>query len=218
MVERESRQSDELKITTEEMIYLRHVVLGEQWDTEIPAHIHHHKDLDYRVQHLENIVLHAVAPTMRSMYMKLERLERYEQKDTIPAAASVEYEWQSVVLRTIETVTNMLNSFDELETRLSYYVKLIERSEELLKLARGMGNRHLREAALTLHDALCGTYSEELTIKQATTIKDAVGQLEDTEWDREKVRALDRTLRQQGFETVPSDRFIRLDSVRSKFD
>lgn len=205
MVERESRQSYEPNIATGEMIYRRGIVLGEEWDIETPAY--YYDNLVYRVQSLENILLHGMAPAMRDIYKKLER---YEQEDTIPPAASVEYEWQSVVLRTIETVTNMLNSFDELETRLSCYVKLIERLEELLKLARGMGNRHLREAALTLHDALCGTYSEDLTIKQATTIKDAVGQLEDTEWDREKVRALDRTLRQQGFETVPTDRFIKV--------
>lgn len=213
MVERESRQSDELIKNSAEMIYHRHhgIVLGKEWAIGIGAYY----DLTYRLKHLESIVWHVMAPTIGDI-MKI--LERYDLKDTIPAAASVEYEWQSEALRTMGTVTNMLDAFDELETRLSCYVKLIERLEELLKLARGMGNRHLREAVLTLHDALCGTYSEDLTIEQAATIKDAVGQLGDTEWDREKVRALDRALRQQGFETVPSDRFIRLDSVRSKFD
>lgn len=216
MAERESTRDDELIGSTVEMFcsnWLRHpsTVHAKEWAISIGAYY----DIIRRLQQMESTVWHGMAPTIRHI---MKELERYDLKDTIPAAASAEYEWHSEVMRTIDTVTSMLNTFSDLETRLSYHVKLIEHSKELLNLARGTGNRYLREAVLTLHDALCGTYSEDLTIEQVEAIKNAVSQLQDIKWDRQMVRALDRALRQQGFETVPSDRFIRSGSVRSKFD
>jgi len=220
MAKKESIQEDQEFINTVEMFYpqLRADAVTKdpkwyrygaprytkEWVIGVGAYL----DLAHRVRNLEGAMKYGVSPTMQYM-MKL--LERYDERDSIPGAASAAYEWQSEVMRTMDTVTNMLNTFDGLETRLSCYVKLIEHSSELLKLARGMGNRHLRESVLTLHDALCGTYSEDLTIEQAEAIKDAVSRLKDVKWDRQMVRALDKTLRQQGFETVPSDRFIKVE-------
>lgn len=220
MAKKESIQEDQEFINTVEMFYpqlradavtkdpkwYRYVAARhtKEWGIGVGAYL----DLAHRVRNLEGAMKYGVSPTIRYM-MKL--LEQYDERDSIPGAASAAYEWQSEVMRTMDTVTNMLNTFDGLETRLSCYVKLIEHSSELLKLARGMGNRHLRESVLTLHDALCGTYSEDLTIEQAEAIKDAVSQLKDIKWDRQMVRALDKTLRQQGFETVPSDRFIKVE-------
>jgi len=207
MAKQESIQ-DELLRHTLEVLYMerddvrtRH---AKEWSIGIGAY----HDIYRRVQELESAMRYGVAPAIQHL---MKHLERYDERDSIPGAASAAYEWQSEVMRTMDTVTNMLNTFDGLGTRLSCYVKLIEHSSELLKLARGMGNRHLRESVLTLHDALCGTYSEDLTIEQAEAIKDAVSRLKDVKWDRRMVRALDKTLRQQGFETVPSDRFIKVE-------
>lgn len=216
MAERESTQNELLR-NTEEMVTYRlssysSTARAKEWSIGIGAYY----DLEGRLRRLERTVFREMPRAMQ--YIMMRELERYGLKDTIPPAASAEYEWHSEVMRTKETVTNMLNTFDELETRLSYHVKLIEHSDELLELARAMGNRYLREAVLTLHDALCGTYSEDLTTEQVKAIEHIVSRLQEIKWDRQAVRALDRTLRQQGFETVPSDRFMRSGRERSEVD
>jgi len=211
MVELEPKQSDELIGSTEDGTYLwlnRPTAPSKEWPFGIGAYY----ELVHRVQRMEDS-MRGMAPMLRHI---AKEMERNELKDSIPAAASVEYEWRNAVLRTIETVTSMLNTFDELVTRLSCYVKLIEHLKELLKLARGMGNRYLIGSVLTLHDALCGTYSEELTSKQAEAIEGVLNQLYDLNLTHEQVRALDRQLRKSGLETVPSDKFVGLHREQSR--
>ena len=215
MAERQSAQDEVWETTKPLFISKKHTYYSTVHDEEWVLGSGAYYDLDARIKKLENIYSF-LGKSYAVKYMKL--FGRYALEDTIPAASSAEYEWYREVMSTKETVTAMFDTFNELTERLSYYVKLIEHSDELLKLARAMGHRYLREAVLTLHDALCGTYSEDLTIEQIEAIKLIVNQLQDIKWDRQAVRNLDRSLRQQGFETVPSDKFMRSHHERREVD
>lgn len=162
-------------------------------------------DLAQRVSYLEVAMKQGVLPTIQNI---MKTLERYDQRDTLPGAASAAYEWHSQLTAITDTIENMLKIFDDLDKRLSCYVNLIQQVKELLKLARSVGNRNVRDAVLTLYDALHGVYSEDLVITQAEVVKSAIAHLYNLNLDREQVRALHRQLRKSGFETVPSDRFV----------
>ena len=105
-------------------------------------------------------------------------------------------------------VDTMMAEFDDLPVRLSCHVKAIERLADLLKVARSHGNRNLTFAVLTVHDAMYSVYSEDMTDEQAEAVRDAVARLRSMEWDKDTLRGLDRFLRNVGFETVPSDKFV----------
>lgn len=169
-------------------------------------------DLTRRVELLENRMEYGVRPMLAlvARHMELANVE----KDTIPAAASAEYEWEDQVRKIVSTTEKMLSAFEDLEIRLKYYNSLIDQTRELLKLTRFIGEPTLRSAVLVVHDALCGVYSEDLTRTQAELIVSALDRLENLEWDREMVRALHRELRASGFETIPSDKHVDLYSER----
>jgi len=168
------------------------------------------EDLEKRQDLQETQMRHGVQPAIGRLSKAFEYLVGHEEKDAAPPAASAEYEWQSEAKKVLKAVEDMTRDFDDLSTRLSHHVAVIERIRELLKLARSMTNRSLRSAVLTVHDALCSIYSENLTLAQTEAAKEAVQRLQNLNWDREMVRALDRTLRDHGFETVPSDKFVDL--------
>lgn len=212
MAKRKSIQENEALKNTVEMFYpeWRTYVGTEQakgWSIGIGAYY----DLVHRVENLEGALKYGISPTMPYM---TQLLQRYGERDAIPAATSLAYEWSSQLREITNTIENMLKVFDDLEQRLSCYANLIQRVNELLKLARSLGNRNNRDAVLTLHDALCGTYSEDLTSTQVEAIDNAINHLYDLNLEREDARALDRELRKSGFETVPSDRFVGMHSER----
>lgn len=208
MVTPKPTQEEKAFLDTAMMFYPTRVRHAKQWSIGVGAYL----DLVRRVDYLEAAMKHGLQPAMRE-WVRLR--ERYGERDTIPAAASAAYEWRSQVIKVADIVDNMLVAFEDLERRLSYHVNLIQQVSELLKLARSMGNRNIRDAVLTLHDALSGIYSEDLTSTQAEVIGSIVRRLHDPKWNREQVRALDKELRECGFETVPSDRFVGLYSERS---
>lgn len=214
MVEREPIQEDQEFSKTAEMFYpkwRRHIGTRDTktWSIGVGAYY----DLVHRVKNLEGAMKYGVAPTMQHM-MRL--LERYGERDTIPGAASLAYEWLSQLTKVMNTVENMLKVFNDLEERLSCYVDLTQQVSELLKLARSLGNRNVRDAVLTLHDALRGTYSEDLTNTQVEAMQNAINHLYDLNLTREQVRALDRELRNSGLETIPSDKFVSMHSEQHR--
>ncbi|MBI2303167.1 MAG: hypothetical protein HYU86_00270 [Chloroflexi bacterium] len=147
---------------------------------------------------------HSIQPVLE----KFSRaLEHYPERDPFPAAASGEYDWWKQLRKMSNTVGRIRGVFEDLHERLRVYVELTDQSEQLLRLARATGSRHLREAALFLHDAVRGTYSEDLTIAQVEALGSVLETLRDFDLDREKVWAVDQSLRESGFETIPSDKF-----------
>ncbi len=162
-------------------------------------------ELEERVERLEAQIESGVRPALARL---TRHIEWHQERDSIPAAASGEYEWLSNVKEVVKTAEALLQDFDELTLRLSHHVKIIEQMRVLLNLSRSRSNRHLTSAVLCVYDALHSVYSEDMSLSQAETIKTALQLLEDLDWDREKVRSLDKMLRQQGFETVPSDKFV----------
>lgn len=168
-----------------------------------------------RVETLESKMEYAIRPALSKMAMLMER---YGERDAIPAASSAEYEWQERAGKIVKTVEDFLATYqdNDLEKRLACHVTLLEQLRDLLKLARAIGDRNLRDAVLMLHDALSGQYSEDITGTQAQVIEDAVYQLQDLDWEKEQVRNLHKELRASGCETVPSDRFVGLYRERSK--
>lgn len=168
------------------------------------------EEVPRRLEVLEYLMQHSVQPTLR----KVSRfLGHYPERDPLPAAASREYDWRKQLKRMSDTVTLIGQVFEDLHERLRVYVELTDQSEQLLRLARATGSRHLREAALFLHDAVRGTYSEDLTIAQVEALGSVLETLQDFDLDREKVWAVDQKLRSSGFETVPSDKFRALQDV-----
>ncbi len=148
---------------------------------------------------------HSVRP---ALVRRAWEIERYGERDSIPAAASAEYEWKEHTANALGVVDLMISEFSDLPTRLSYHVKTIERLADLLKVARSHGNRNLTFAVLTVYDATYSVYSEDMTSAQVEVVRDAVARLQSVEWDRDALRDLDRFLRNAGFETVPSDKFV----------
>ena len=72
-------------------------------------------------------------------------------------------------------------------------------------MARSHDTRHLERAALTISDALHSVYAEDLTKDQVDCICEVTKQLLDD--TKDITRTIDRKLRSQGFETIPSERF-----------
>ena len=175
------------------------------------------QSLTERMEQLEAHLQHGVQPVVSMMARRLELA------DAEPPAASAAYEWNiggeragslavpkahdwSVgVNRVIETTQSLSSKYDDMPSRLSYHVVLIERVKNLVKLARSHGKRHLTRAALTISDALQSVYAEDLTRDQVNCICDVTKLLLDDAND--VIRDIDRRLRSQGFETIPSDRF-----------
>ncbi len=158
-----------------------------------------------RLSQIEVYLEHAVRPVLTRF---AREIEWSGEPDAIPAAASVQYEWMEGVDKVLRIVDAMMAEFNDPPTRLSYHVKTIDRLAALLKVARSHGNRNLTFAVLTVHDAMYSVYSEDMTNEQAVTVRDAVARLQNMVWDRDTLRALDRFLRNAGFETVPSDKFL----------
>ncbi|MGB2798914.1 MAG: hypothetical protein WBC82_03615 [Dehalococcoidia bacterium] len=172
-----------------------------KWDIGVGAYY----DLIHRVENLEGAVKFIVP----SRISTLKRVfEQYDVKDTMPAASSPVYEWHTQLNKVADIVENILEIFDDLDKRLNCYINLIKQVKDLLKLARSLENRNVRDVSLALHDAIHGTYSEDMTIKQVKAIQSIVKNLYDLNLSREQVRSFDRDLRKSGLETVPSDRFI----------
>ncbi len=212
MAKQESIQDELIRHTLEvshmerDDVRTRH---AKEWSIGIGAY----HDIYRRVQELESAMRHGVAPAIQHI---MKHLERYDERDSIPGAASAAYGWQSEVRGVTNTFENMLEVFDDLEKRLSCYVDLTKQVSELLKLARTLGNRNVRDAVLTLHDALRGTYSEDLTSTQVKAMQNAINHLYDLNLTREQVRALDRELRNSGLETIPSDKFVSMHSEQRR--
>ena len=145
---------------------------------------------------------HAVRPA-------LAKLVRYhEERDPLPAAASAEYEWQREAKKVLKVADDLIVDFDDLQIRLSQHVAITEKIGALLKVARSMNDKNLRSAVLTVQDALYSVFSENMTLEQAESIRQVLEQLQEINWDRKRVRELDKSLRNAGFETVPSDSFV----------
>lgn len=187
---------------------------GISWDTGVGAYRkpYDFNELKQRLECLEEFMELGMKPAILDILRTLMRhdqyLKKYDVSDTMPAASSPAYEWYSQLKKVTYTIENMLDVFDDLNNRLGCYVSLIQQIKDMLKLARSLGNKNAREAVLILHDALCGTYSEDLTRSQVETIKNVANYLDDLDLTRDEVRALDRDLRESGLETVPSDRFV----------
>ena len=144
----------------------------------------------------------------RTSLRRDRKIEWAGEPDAIPSAASVDYDWMERVDKALCVVDTMMAEFDDLPVRLSCHVKAIERLADLLKVARSHGNRNLTFAVLTVYDAMYSVYSEDMTDEQAEAVRDAVARLRSMEWDKDTLRGLDRFLRNVGFETVPSDKFV----------
>ena len=214
MAKKEPIQEDQEFINTEEMFYPQlRAYAGTRYKKRWAIGIGAYLDLVHRIENLEDTMSHGVSPAIRHM-MKL--LQRYDERDAIPGAASPAYEWHSRLRAVTNTAENMPKVFDDLEKRLSCYVDLTQQVSELLKLARSLGNRNVRDAVLALHDALHGTYSEDLTSTQVEAIQNAINHLYDLNLNREHVRALDRELRKSGLETIPSDKFVGMYSEQRR--
>jgi len=170
------------------------------------------QERDSRLSALEDRMEHTVQPILKQF---AKHLEYHPIKDPIPGAASAEYEWLSRITELTKTADQISSSFDDLATRLSCYSTLIDQTNNLLKLARSVGDRHLRTAVLTFYDALCSKYSEDLTRAQFDVIKEVLKQLKNHKWNVETVRTLDKLLRETGFETIPSDKFMSVHSEQS---
>ena len=149
---------------------------------------------------------HAIRPALRSLSAESEFRTRV--RDKLPASASAEYEWLNEVKPVIGSVEELLEEFEDLSTRLSLHMKLIKRLQDLLEAARETESRYLRSAVLTVYDASRSVYSEDLTAEQVKAIAEAVDSLYSLQWDVDKVQSLDSKLRDVGFETIPSDRFV----------
>jgi hypothetical protein len=163
--------------------------------------------LHTELERINTLLKVGVQPALAKLISDRERFHDAE-RDSLPAAVSPDYEWGKravVVLRAVELLTE---NFDDLSDRLSFHIKLIDQLKELLPFARSSGNRPLRSAVLTLHDALYSVYSEDLTQEQLSLIREMVAALQDTDWDLDQVRRFDKKLRNQGFETVPSDKSL----------
>ena len=104
-----------------------------------------------------------------------------------------------------ETITKI--TYVDPDERLNDYVLLVSKLKDLIDKSRTIENRFFFRAVLMIYDALCCMYAEELTQEQLTTIQTCVVKLQEPDWDKDKLRSLDRQLRTSGFETVPSDRF-----------
>lgn len=210
MAKREPTQENQEFSSTVEMFYPQwRRYVGTQYPKKWSIGAGAYFDLAHRVAFLEDALKYGISPTIRYI-MRIQ--EQYGERDSIPGAASLAYEWQSQLGKIMNIIENMLKVFDDLEKRLNCYVNLTRQVSELLKLARSLGNRNIRDSVLTLHDAICGTYSEDLTSTQAEAIKDTVQRLYNLDLSREQVRALDRELRKSGLETIPSDRFVGVHS------
>ena len=178
------------------------------------------KDIESLVARLERTEIaleHGVQPVLKMMASKLEF------HDPEPPAASAAYDWGIVkgrlgqlvepdtntwndnVNQAIEITWNLLSVYDDLSSRLSHHVALIECVKRLVKLARSYDKKHLARAALTISDALHSVYAEDLTKDQVDCICDVTQQLRDD--TKDITRTIDRKLRSQGFETIPSERF-----------
>lgn len=162
------------------------------------------EELENKVQRHDNLLEHGIRPALGKL---VAQFEGYWQRDALTPAASADYEWYIIARKAFEAAAKILDDFEELDARLGHYCKVIDRLERLLELARSMNNRYLRQAVLTLQDAIRGKYSEDWTFEQAETIKRAAERLQSVDWNIEAVRNLDKDLRKSGFETVPSDQF-----------
>ena len=135
-------------------------------------------------------------------------LEISPESTEAPPASSARYELNVKLKELLDTTENLANDFQDLRDRLSRYAALQRQLGELLKLSRVRSNRILHSAILTIHDASYSVYSEDLSIHQVETLRDWIKGLRDLRTiDRDDVRALDKSLRVAGFETIPSDQF-----------
>lgn len=160
--------------------------------------------LEKRQEGQEALMRHAIQPTVTKM---ARLVEEYTGRDSLPAASSAQYELHNRVADILITVENLADVFDDLGERLSSYTLLQKQLRDLLVLCRSVGSRIFRSAVITIHDAIHGAYSEDLTAEHVQVVRGSIERLLEARWDREGLRSLDKTLRVAGFETVPSDKF-----------
>ena len=159
--------------------------------------------LETSVEAQGNLITHAIQPTVSKL---ARQLEGAPEPGALPPAATARYELQSKISDVFETTEKIVEEFEDLYARLSSYTRLQKQLADLLRLARTRSNRDFRDAVLTLSDATYNVYSEELTMSQVHVLRDMARQLQQEPFGRQEVRALDRSLRAAGFETIPSDK------------
>lgn len=218
------RRPDQMRLTDQPgsiRAYLRRRRLGVSFEvyhgSQTYVTMEDFHAISVRQERIETLYENAVQPLLNMMANKLELL------DAEPPAASAAYDWGIVkgrpgqlaetytntwnahVNQAIEITSNLLSEYDDLPSRLSQHVALIECVKRLVRLARSYDKRHLARAALTISDALHSVYAEDLTKDQVDCICDVTQQLLDD--TKDVTRDIDRQLRSLGFETIPSDRF-----------
>lgn len=152
----------------------------------------------------EFFVKHAIQPAIQGITRKLESSPQITES---PPASSARYELNSKLTELLETLTNLMDQFEDLGVRLYLYTALQRQLRGLLKYPRVRSARFLRSAILTLHDATYSIYSEDLTLDHVQTLCDWVTQIRTTVVGRDHVRKLGKALRDVGFETIPTEKF-----------
>ncbi len=172
------------------------VKLFEDKDTCSLTNIH------ARLDNLETAFEHAIRPTIAAMARHI-----WSEKDTLPPASSIEYELFDKLAELQDVVRAIIDHYSDQDERLNYYVLLISRLKDIIDKTRTFKNRFFSRAVLMLYDSLSCMYSEDLTQEQLKTIYVSIVTLQEPDWDKNKLRALNKHLRSSGFETIPSDRF-----------
>ena len=182
---------------------LAHTPIGDQKESS-PIETRLSK-LEHRVEHHDFLNRTAIQPLLSRFAREIEGLPSSVES---PPASSARYELSIKLKELLVTIENIVNEFQDLRVRLSHYTAFQRQMGELLKLSRIRNNKVLRSAFLTIHDASYSVYSEDLTFQQAEVLLDWIVRLRDIPTvDKDSVRSLDRSLREAGFETIPSDKF-----------
>ena len=161
------------------------------------------KQLDYILEHKKS---QKRVRALRISPKFVRRKARIISSEEDLPVSSAKYEFNSKVNDLLSIGKEMLVDFDDLFTRLLLYTSLQRQLGDLLETARTLKSKELISAILTLYDAAHSVYSENLTNEQLEVLRKSAKQLQGASANRELVRALDRSLRHAGFETVPSDR------------
>jgi hypothetical protein len=154
-----------------------------------------------RLESLEAKYEHGIRPALKTLAQHIDK------KDLVPAASSAKYELIARLSKVNEAAQNMIEHYSDLDERLQAYVDLVSQLREVLRYSRNIENRYFHRATLMIYDALSCTYSEELTEVMVKTVGSVIASLHDLDWNRDKIRLLDKQLRACGFETVLSDKF-----------
>lgn len=176
-------------------------------DTLLLANMHR------RLEYLETVYEHGVRPTLAAMAKHM-----WSEKDVLPPASSVEYELFDRLAEIENIARVIIDHYADLDERLNDYVLLVSKLKDFIDKTHTIENRFFFRAVLMIYDALCCMYAEDLTQERLTTVYTCVVKLQEPEWDKDKLRSLDKQLRASGFETVPSDRFRVQEKKREHAD